>query len=207
MKSVVTVENNKMFYKGIGYKDSDIKEVFKELSKNIGFVILGEELRIRSYDILEGIKDINKYIEELILRDFIKDPDCLFHYEISKVDKEVILYGIRGGKIIEKASRAAGNISVIPIQFLLKEYIYKKNKSYKNYISIVRIKDLYYINFVKNNQIRETVVCSGINEVENKLIDLHGENIKIILDKGLMYEFKDFDRYKFEVLNIGDNIL
>ncbi|MBX7385213.1 hypothetical protein K4H63_00270 [Clostridium chauvoei] len=121
----------------------------------------------------------------------------LFHYEYFKKNNLVYIYSIKRGLTVEKLSKDAKKLKVIPIQFLIKDLINRKFKKYKDIISITKFRDIYYLTSIKNKMIVDCDILD-INKDINDILVSYGSNNLIVLDDDIK---EKIDTSKFKLIN------
>ncbi|MBX7429982.1 hypothetical protein K4H34_10465, partial [Clostridium chauvoei] len=159
--------------------------------------IIGEPLLIKIYDFNKDDKNLEEFIEENLEKEFLVNSDMLFHYEYFKKNNLVYIYSIKRGLTVEKLSKDAKKLKVIPIQFLIKDLINRKFKKYKDIISITKFRDIYYLTSIKNKMIVDCDILD-INKDINDILVSYGSNNLIVLDDDIK---EKIDTSKFKLIN------
>lgn len=206
MINVIGVEKNRYVYNGDMYEIKEDTELVNKIGRNIKIIILEEPLLIKTYK-FEGENNIlDEYVDEVISRDFSLDDDLLFHYEYSKTNKIVFVYSVKKLKIVELIIKRVRTLEIIPIQFFIKGEIYKRLRGCRNYVSLTKIKEMYYIINVVNGYILNTYVTKSKEEM-NSYVNKHKTDLNdIILDYNLNKdeEIEDFKFKSIKYLKIGE---
>ncbi|MBX7352610.1 hypothetical protein K4H33_01040 [Clostridium chauvoei] len=197
MKNIVEIQGRECIYKGNTLKSKDELELIKILNKNLEIIIIGEPLLIKIYDFNKDDKNLEEFIEENLEKEFLVNSDMLFHYEYFKKNNLVYIYSIKRGLTVEKLSKDAKKLKVIPIQFLIKDLINRKFKKYKDIISITKFRDIYYLTSIKNKMIVDCDILD-INKDINDILVSYGSNNLIVLDDDIK---EKIDTSKFKLIN------
>ena len=199
MRDILISNKNKYIYKGKVYDDISIKKV---MSKEIELYIMEEELLIKIYDEIKSDKESIVY--EIINEEYGSERSSLMHYEYDKKTKKLFLYSIGNGEKIQFLCEDLNEITILPIQFYIRDIVIKKIKKICNYIVLIKIKEIIYYLEIKNKLIITRLIK---NKEEFSFNEIKRE-IPIIVDKSLDYLIEketDFEA-KIVELNIGDKI-
>lgn len=208
MGNIVGVEKQGYIYKGEFYEYRDYMNINKKLGRDREIVILGESLLVKVYNFQENKNSLEKFIEEIIIKDFSVGDDLLFHYDFMKGINKVYVYSIKRGIAVEKIIDGGKSISVIPIQFKIKELINNKLKRYRNFIAISKIRDIYYLINVEDGFIINGLVDENIDNVLKELSKYMKINKEVIFDKSININIKKEieDIKEIQYLKIGETI-
>lgn len=182
MKNIIGVEKMGYVYNGESYKNLECIKFIDKLNRDREIIIMGESLLVKEYNVIEIKDSLDKYIEDAIIKDFSLGDDLLFHYEFIKVSSKVYVYSIKKGIAVERVAVGARNISVTPIQFKIKDYIYKKMRSCRNYIAVAKIRDLYYLVSVDQGIIINGFAYDDFENVISELDKYEYSSKDIIID-------------------------
>lgn len=199
MRDILISNKNKYIYKGKVYDDISIKKV---MSKEIELYIMEEELLIKIYDEIKSDKESIVY--EIINEEYGSERSSLMHYEYDKKTKKLFLYSIGNGEKIQFLCEDLNEITILPIQFYIRDIVIKKIKKICNYIVLIKIKEIIYYLEIKN----KLIITSLIKNKEEFSFNEIKREIPIIVDKSLDYLIEketDFEA-KIVELNIGDKI-
>ena len=208
MGNIVGVEKHGYTYRGEFYEYRDYRNLNEKLGSNREIVILGEPLLVKVYNFEENKNSLEKFIEEIIIKDFSVGDDLLFHYDFMKGINKVYVYSIKKGIAVEKIIDGAKSISVIPIQFKIKELINNKLKRYRNFISISKIRDIYYLINVEDGVIINGLVDENIDNAFKELSKYIKINKEVIFDRSINIDMKNEieDIKEIQYLKIGETI-
>lgn len=208
MGKIVSVEKNGYIHEGFHYDYKECGKLIKKLGTNREIVILEESLLVKVYDFEISKNSIEKFVDNIITKDFTTNQDLLFHYDFIKAVNKVYVYSIKKGLVVEKIINGAKNISILPIQFKIKKIINIKLKKYKNFISITKIKDSYYLINVEENFIINGVVNENIDKVLKEFFKYNKVDKAIIFDKSIELDLEDKlqDIKEIKYLKIGELI-
>ncbi|GAB6170336.1 hypothetical protein JCM1393_27960 [Clostridium carnis] len=199
----IYIEEEYYIYNGKKYEFSNQKEINRVLKGNINILILGEQLLIKKYNLESNIDNLEKYVDDIIKREFRIYSDMLFHYEYIKDLDILYLYSIKRGKEAEILGSKAKKLNVIPIQFLIKNKIKLKFDLTKVYTIISKYRDKYYLLEIRNGLIVNNIVSNLKEDIEIYLNNNKGER-DFIIDKYLKDDFKyeEISKGNFKFLEI-----
>lgn len=208
MENIIGVDRNGYIYKGEFYGYTEYRELAEKLSGNREIVILGESLLVKVYDFEESKNSLEKFVDDIIIKDFSVGNDLLFHYDFMKGINKVYVYSIKKGIAVEKIIEGAKIISVVPVQFKIKELINNKLKRYRNFISISKIRDIYYLINVEDSFIINGVASEDIDNIFREISKYEKVNKEFIFDRSIdvniKKEIKDIKEIQY--LKIGESI-
>lgn len=208
MKNIIGVEKNGYVHKGELYGYTEYMKLNEKLGANREVIIMAEPLLVKVYD-FENIKNsLEKFVEDVIIKDFSVGDDLLFHYEYIKRINKLYIYSIKKGDVVEKVTCGTKNISVVPIQFKIKEFINNKLKRCRNFISIIKLRDMYYLINVENGFIINGLVNEEIDNIFYELPKYIKINKEIIFDISIdLNDKKGIEELKeIHYLKIGEGI-
>lgn len=208
MGNIIGVDRNGYIYKGEFYGYTEYRELVEKLSGNREIVILGESLLVKVYNFEESKNSLEKFVDDIIIKDFSVGNDLLFHYDFMKGINKVYVYSIKKGIAVEKIIEGAKIISVVPVQFKIKELINNKLKRYRNFISISKIRDIYYLINVEDSFIINGVASEDIDNIFREISKYEKVNKEFIFDRSIDVnienEIKDIKEIQY--LKIGESI-
>lgn len=199
-KSTVYVKNYSLIYENNEYTFEEILEK-NIIFKYIKIVILEEMLYIKSFPIKLKINDLEKYIFNKITDIFPENGEILYDYEKNYNKDYIYIYSIKGREKIERLCRESTLLEIVPIQFVIREYLNKVlNTKKEDYMVVTQLYNKYY--FIECN--------NGVfvdNYVTSNHIELH-EYLKQKNIKGKIFVDKDcnFDEYylnKVEIIKMN----
>ncbi|WP_316078850.1 hypothetical protein [Clostridium septicum] len=208
MKNILEIEDDIYTYKGNKYSKSNERDLLKDVGKNLKIIIIDEALLIKKFKVNTSERDIEEFINETIEKEFLVNENMLFHYEYVKSENIVYIYSIKQGNLVRKLGTKVNKLKVHPMQFIIKDFINKKIKKFRNFISITEFRGKYYVLNIHNNIIVKCYIWDKINNL-NEVIEsgIKNDNL-IILDKNI--ELEKIDSYIKEkyvkYLNVGDII-
>lgn len=182
MKSIVGVEKSGYIYKGEVYEHKDNMKLNAKLGGDREVVILGEVLLIKIYNFKESETLIEKFIEENITKDFLSGEDLLFHYEYVKSKNKIYVYSIKKGVEVEKITVGAKKLEIVPVQFKIKELVNNKLKKCRSFISIAKIRGVYYLINVEDGYIINGLVNENIDNIFIEIPKYVNVNKEIVID-------------------------
>ncbi|MBE6052021.1 MAG: hypothetical protein E7214_15590 [Clostridium sp.] len=196
--SIITLNKEKLIYRGISYDYSDfLKKV--RLLKNRIIIILNESIYIKKVDIGEGNNDLKEYIDTYIEEGFIKGEDYLMDYKIDESHSKLYVYAIKSGKMVTSLCRGAKNITVLPIQTIIMNKINKKYNT-KNYTCFFSYYNVLYCIKIKDKLMEASSNISTIEEIKRKIINTNS--------KDTIYVTKDleglFNKFNVTVIPLED---
>lgn len=209
MKSIVGIEKSEYIYNNDLYEYKDHMKVREKLGMDREIIIMGEPLFVKIYNYEYSKGTVENFVEDIIVKDFLNGDDLLFHYDFIKIKNTIYVYSIKKGLIVENIGIGAKSLSVVPIQFKIIDLINKKLKKYRNFISIAKIRDMYYLTNVEDGSIINGLVSEKLDIL---LIEI-GKYIKInkeiifdtcikVNDKNISGELKEIHYLKIgEVIN------
>ena len=208
MGNIIGVDRNGYIYKGEFYGYTEYRELVEKLSGNREIVILGESLLVKVYNFEESKNSLEKFVDDIIIKDFSVGNDLLFHYDFMKGINKVYVYSIKKGIAVEKIIEGSKIISVVPVQFKIKELINNKLKRYRNFISISKIRDIYYLINVEDSFIINGVASEDIDNIFREISKYEKVNKEFIFDRSIDVnienEIKDIKEIQY--LKIGESI-
>lgn len=179
------------------------RDIVSTKKGNYRIVVLNSDLFIKIVKLNKKYKNIEKLIS-LEITKFFKGDNLLFHYLVirNKREKIAFIYTIKNNLIIDKLIQNAGNVKIMPVQFLFLKKISKYISNGLNFI-IFTLNEYTYImgvwtkvivsNYVINN--KEVSSFDGffadvINSV-NKLIEGDLEDYRIFIVNNVLPIFID----------------
>lgn len=203
MEQLVVLDGDKYIINNDEYSDMEIDSLRKKLGKSIKVILLNNSIFIQCF------KNVNtsgeKYIEDEYIGRIAFDNNTLLHYEYLKKIKILYVYSINDGGNVKKLLPNIFSLKIIPIQFIIHNYVRRKFKSKFLFSIITIIKDKIHIISCENGIIvsceilkvedfnMQNISCGNYSNksivVDKKVIDFIPENkvIKeeiIILDIG-----------------------
>lgn len=182
MKDTVVVFKDKYIHKGKEYFcPSELRKNLRKFLRREIF-IMDEDIFIKIYSYNE--KNIERFIEEKIQKDFMNNEELLYHYEEDKKNNKVYLYALRGSEIKNLIS---SKVKITPIIFLIKDIIIKNSKC-NSFIGVVNINEKFYTVFVEEKNLIKYEVTNDIKKIEKILenntdkrifIDINNQNFEI----------------------------
>ena len=208
MKNIVGVEKQGYIYKGALYDYIDHMKLNEKLGGNREAVIMEEPLLVKVYNFEESKVSLEKFVEDIIIKDFSVGDDLLFHYDFIKGINKIYVYSIKKGIAVEKIAYGANILSVVPIQFKIKDFINNKLKRYRNFISITKIRGIYYLINVEDGFIINGFVNKDIDNVFKELEKYIEINKEVIFDISININEKNRigDLKEIQYLKIGETI-
>ncbi|MEN8434311.1 hypothetical protein NX821_001494 [Clostridium septicum] len=208
MKNILEIEDDIYTYKGNKYSRSNERDLLKDIGKNLEIIIIDEALLIKKFEVNTSERDFEEFINETIEKEFLVNENMLFHYEYVKSENIVYIYSIKQGNLVRKLGTKVNKLKVHPMQFIIKDFINKKIKKFRSFISITEFRGKYYVLNIHNNIIVKCYISNKINNL-NEVIEsgVNNDNL-IILDKNIKIEKIDsYIKEKYvKYLNIGDII-
>lgn len=195
-KSIVYVKKFSFIYENNEYTFDDVLNkhmIFKYLK----IVILEEILYIKNSSIKSKINDFEKYALHKIKDIFPENNEILYDYERSYNNDSIYIYSIKGREKIEFLCKDAISLQIIPVQFIIRDFINKKFCSRKeNYMAAVKLYGRYYF-----------IECSNGVFIDNYITDNFtnmNQYLKCKKLQGKMYIDMDlcFDEYLHDRLDI-----
>lgn len=184
MEQLVLLNEDKYMFKSRHYNDNELEDLTKKIGKNLKIIILDNNIFIQCF------KDINtnvqKYMEDEFISKVASDIDRLIHYNYLRKYKTLYVYSINNGVNIKKILPNVTNLKIIPIQFIIQNYVSKKIKNRKSIIIITLVKDNVHIINCEN---RIIISCEMLKVKEFKLENIVDENSiskQIIIDKKII---------------------
>ena len=203
MRDIVISNKNKYIHKGKIYDDISIKKI---INKEVNLYIIEENLLIKSYDGIKSVKE--NVICDIINDEYGVNHNVLMHYEYDKKRKKLFLYSIGDVERIQFLCGGLSEVTILPIQFYIREITMKKIKKPSQYRVLTKIKDHIYYLEITNNLITKSIVDNKENFVKNFNYKDINEGKTFVIDKNidneLMEQFKE--KRTFIRLNIGDKI-
>lgn len=203
MKNVVIANKNKYIHKGKLYDDISIKKI---IDKEIELYIIEENLLIKAYDGIKNVKE--NVICEIINDEYGYKHNVLMHYEYDKKRKKLFLYSIGDVERIQFLCEGLSEVTILPIQFYIRDITMKKTKKLSQYIVLTKIKEYIYYLEIINNLITKSIVYSKDDFIKNFNYKDINEGKTFIIDKNidnvLLEEFKE--KITIISMNIGDKI-
>lgn len=208
MRKVVGLEKAGYIHKGDLYGHTEHIKLNEKLGLEIEVIIMGEPLLIKVYDFENNKISLEKFVEDIIEKDFSFGNDLLFHYEFIKSINKVYIYSIKKGVEVEKVICGAKSVLVAPIQFKIKEFINSKLKKCKNFISITKLRNIYYLINVENNFIINETVNEDIDNILKEIFKHTKFNKEIIFDTSINLSDKEgIEELKdIQYLKIGERL-
>ncbi|WP_079440054.1 hypothetical protein, partial [Clostridium chromiireducens] len=165
-KSIVLIKRNSFILEGEEYNFDKINEIKCIIKNNIKIIVLEEELCVKQFIYKIRKRKIYDFIILKIASDFPQNGDLLYDYMLTKKNKVISIYSIRGAKRIGKLVEGAKNIEIKPIQFLIKEILVSilKNKNFTAKILMKYNEVYYYISF------KEGLFNYGFVEITQSLV-------------------------------------
>lgn len=206
MKNIVGVEKGRYIYRGEVYEDTGHINLNRKLGSYREVIIMGEALWVKVYSFSENETSIEKFVEDIITKEFLAGEDLLFHYEFIKLENKVYIYSIKKGVAVEKITIGAKNLDIVPVQFKIKELINNKLKKYRNFIAITKIRGIYYLINVEGGLIINGLVNENIDVIFNELPKYININKEIIVDREINIKENNKDEYlkNIQYLKIGE---
>ncbi|RII33307.1 hypothetical protein D2A34_16275 [Clostridium chromiireducens] len=198
-KSIVLIKRNSFILEGEEYNFDKINEIKCIIKNNIKIIVLEEELCVKQFIYKIRKRKIYDFIILKIASDFPQNGDLLYDYMLTKKNKVISIYSIRGAKRIGKLVEGAKNIEIKPIQFLIKEILVSilKNKNFTAKILMKYNEVYYYISFKEGLfnygfvEITQSLVLDKIlicNEYGDMYVD--EESVNIISSENKINPFK-----------------
>lgn len=198
-KSIVLIKRNSFILEGEEYNFDKINEIKCIIKNNIKIIVLEEELCVKQFIYKIRKRKIYDFIILKIASDFPQNGDLLYDYMLTKKNKVISIYSIRGAKRISKLVEGAKNIEIKPIQFLIKEILVSilKNKNFTAKILMKYNEVYYYISFKEGLfnygfvEITQSLVLDKIlicNEYGDMYVD--EESVNIISSENKINPFK-----------------
>ncbi|MVX64848.1 hypothetical protein GKZ28_14215 [Clostridium chromiireducens] len=198
-KSIVLIKRNSFILEGEEYNFDKINEIKSIIKNNIKIIVLEEELCVKQFIYKIRKRKIYDFIILKIASDFPQNGDLLYDYMLTKKNKVISIYSIRGAKRIGKLVEGAKNIEIKPIQFLIKEILVSilKNKNFTAKILMKYNEVYYYISFKEGLfnygfvEITQSLVLDKIlicNEYGDMYVD--EESVNIISSENKINPFK-----------------
>lgn len=208
MKNIVGVEKQGYIYKEDLYEYTDHMKLNEKLGGDREVVIMGEPLLVKVYNFEESKVSLEKFVEDIIIKDFSVGDDLLFHYDFIKGINKIYVYSIKKGIAVEKIAYGAKSLSVVPIQFKIKDFINNKLKSYRNFISITKIRGMYYLINVEDGFIINGFVNEEIDNIFKEFPKHIKINKEVIFDRSINVNEKNKieDLKGIQYLKIGETI-
>lgn len=185
MTNIVAVESDGYTYKGNFYENSQYVNLNKKLGKDREIIIFDESILVKIYNLGENKDSLEKFVEDNIVKDFLIGDDLLFHYDFMKSIDKVYVYSIKKGIAVERVIEGSSSISVVPIQFKIKDFINNKFKRCRNFISITKIRDMYYLINVEDGFIVNGLVNESLDIIFKELSKYMKNNKEIIFDNSI----------------------
>lgn len=188
--SIITLNKEKLIYRGISYNYSDFFEKVR-LFKNRIIIILNESIYIKKVDIGLKENDLKEYIDTYIEEGFLKGEDYLMDYKIDQSHSKLYVYAIKSGKMVTSLCKGAKNITVLPIQTIIMNKINKKYNT-KNYTCFFSYDNVLYWIKIKDKLMEASSNVSTIEEIKKKIININSKDI-IYVTKDLERLFDEFN--------------
>lgn len=185
MEQLIVLDGDKYIINNHEYSGMEIDSLRKKLGKSIKVVLLNNSIFIQCF------KNVNtsgeKYIEDEYIGRIAFDNNTLLHYEYLKNFKILYVYSINDGGNIKKLLPNIISLKIIPIQFIIHNYVRRKFKSKFLFSIITIIKDKIHIISCENG----IIVGCEILKVE----DFNMQNISYgnYSNKGIVVDKKVID--------------
>ena len=128
MRDIVIANKNKYIHKGKIYDDISIKKI---INKEVNLYIIEENLLIKSYDGIKSVKE--NVICDIINDEYGVNHNVLMYYEYDKKRKKLFLYSIGDVERIQFLCGGLSEVTILPIQFYIREITMKKIKKPSQY--------------------------------------------------------------------------
>lgn len=208
MKNIVGVEKRGYIYKGELYEYTEYIKLNKKLGAYREVIIMEEALWVKVYDFSESENLIEKFIEDIVTKEFLTGEDLLFHYDFIKSINKIYVYSIKKGVAVEKVTLGAKNLDIAPVQFKIKNHINSKFRRLRSFIAIAKIRERFYIINVEDGFIINSIVDENIDIIFSELQKYLKINKGIIVDTAISIseenEVKELKNIQY--LKIGEII-
>ncbi|MGN0143927.1 MAG: hypothetical protein ACI398_03020 [Clostridium sp.] len=194
-KSVVYLKNFSFIYENNEYTFDDVLKK-QMIFKNLKIIILEEMLYIKSFLIESKINNLEDYVLNKISEIFPENNEILYDYERTRDKNSIYVYSIKGREKIESLCEKSISLQVIPVQFIIRDYINKKLYGIKEkYIAIAKIYDRYYFIEYDNGVFVDNYISENITDLQEYLRskDFNGKiymDEKIYLDEYMNKKLK-----------------
>lgn len=143
MEQLIVLDGDKYIINNYEYSGVEIDSLRKKLGKSIKVILLNNSIFIQCF------KNVNtsgeKYIEDEYIGRIAFDNNTLLHYEYLKKFKILYVYSINDGGNVKKLLPNILSLKIIPIQFIIHNYVRRKFKSKFLFSIITIIKDKIHI--------------------------------------------------------------
>lgn len=198
MISNIEIYKDKLYFKNVEYDYNTFKSLLNSINKKIRIIISSEKIFIKKYNYPEEKIKIEKYIDNKISEDFSDKSNLLFHYEVEKNKRYVYLYSMRSDRI-NNLFHGAKELIIEPIQFKVKNLVFKKLRKHKLILVYYKIKELNHLINIEDGFITDSLITESFEEVnsyinersdyvlviDKNLKDIKIENINYYLDLGV----------------------
>jgi len=182
MSSNVEIYKDKLYFKNLEYDYDSIKLLLSRINKKIRITICSEKIFIKKYKYPEEKIKIEKYIDNKISEDFSDKSNLLFHYEVEKNERYFYLYSMRNDRI-NNLFYGAKELIIEPIQFKVKNKIFKKLRKHKYILVYYKIKELNHLINIEDGFIIDSLITESFEEV-NTYINERSDYV-LVVDKSL----------------------
>lgn len=210
-KTIILLKSNYIINNDNEYDFFELDEVKKTFSQNIKVIILDEELYIKSFKYNNRFLNVPKFVEEKINEFFPQNGDILYDYEDDKLKSMLYLYSVKSGEHVRKICENIKEIEILPIQYIIRDTIKDISKKRKiTCVSIVKIKEKFYLIYLKNGVIEMNTLFDNCNSIIRKISEIENVGIIYIDDNINGYidemKLKYLKNFKIIKTNIGEKI-
>ena len=190
MKDIIISTKDDFIFKNKLYDEIAIKSVVK---KEMDLIIFEENILIKKF---ENIKKANESVVEKIVREeFGHENDILIHYEHDKKRKKLYLYSMGNGRKVKNIVNKVKVLRIKPIQFYIKTIVERKIKNLRNYIIIIKLREVIYSLYIEENFIVESfmknkndfILSYELNDLKNGSVVIMSKEIEDIIPEEIKY--------------------
>lgn len=207
-KSIILINKNFFILNNKEYDFDKINEINHLLKSNLKIVILEENLYVKQFTWKAAHKGkrqkINEFVDYKINNEFPQTGDLLYDFE--KNDNNIAIYSMKGAKRVECLSKKADNLEVKPIQFIIKEIMFKRlKKSDFNAQVLIKFNECYYYACFKNGLFNFGLADENKDSILNTVLQEHNTE-EIYIDHSIANIICSNDKLKIIKLNLGELI-
>lgn len=202
-KSMVVIKRNTCLYNGEEYNYDAVRDILNLNQSDIKIIILEEELYAKHFRKEIKRSKLQFFVNNIINNDFIQNGDILYDFDMK--NNLVAIYSIKGAKRVEALTENAVNLEIIPIQFIVKDIMFKYLKNiYLTCNILIKFREFYYYVRLKDG----LFLCGFVENNENRILEkiYNDENSgEIYID--ISVNSKELEnKYTVVKINIGDLI-
>lgn len=184
MKQLLLLNEDKYIFKSGEYGDKEVDQLIKKLGRSIKIILLNNNIFIQCF------KDVNtneeKCIEDQYISRIAFDDDTLIHYDYIKKHKTLYIYSINDVGSIGKLIPNIINLKIVPIQFIIHNYVKRKIKNNIIFTIIAIIKDNIHIIDCENGVIVSCEILALEEFVQKNIVYEKCCDKQIVVDKEII---------------------